>query len=723
RHTRALLVLSVALQLLKENFHKRQQLDYSGGVPLLAPAEEPGRRLRAASSVYPEGATRGLPSWLAFDKQALRFEAYFREAVPEAPDESDRIRTCRIYFYPEDDTIQVVEPKYKNSGLAQGTLIGRQRIPLPPPDHERFYNVFHFNLNRQVALFSRIFTVTDCDQFTRNFLAKCGVILNQPVAVPQDPYRRLREKMETSASPLRPYERRDTLKQFLEHDGKVLRFLCLWDEKRAAGGDTRQLLLLRYFLADDTVDIRRVGGGAAFLRRGKLPKQTQERRNLPGEASERTVLNVRGDRFLLDSLKTGAAREEFYKDCDLTLGGELNVWGRKVIIADCDDFTKDFYRAKYGVEDFKPVQYESPAGPDPPGPVPPYNGFGSEEDSLGSCGRLLPKPPQKDLLKFLHYDRCGLESNVLKFSAKMESGSQADGDRDFVVSFHLSDDTISVFERSHKNSGLPGGMFLSRARVKKPGQESFKSEPSRYFGARDLRVGAALGLNGRRFRLLDADEYTLNFMERHAEQFPDANIDAVLAKLGSVPEEKQREIRNFLTHSDPSNTGFVTFDSFRSLQTATDCGLSEHEVLVLARSFAERRRPREDVGLTLAAAQHVLKKKNFDRLPDMRRVFQHRDVEGTGHASVKDARTVCKSFQLPLSDKLLAHLLRSFADGERLDYGAFLSAVDWLERPAPPATPDDILKFDVTLRSDDGGVKNINYSSLLRRAFPGEARD
>lgn len=50
----------------------------------------------------------------------------------------------------------------------------------------------------------------------------------------------------------------------------------------------------------------------------------------------------------LSPLQTGAVHEEFYKDCDLAIGGEVNVFGRRVIITDCDDHTKDFYRSKYG---------------------------------------------------------------------------------------------------------------------------------------------------------------------------------------------------------------------------------------------------------------------------------------------------------------------------------------------------------------------------------------
>lgn len=49
--------------------------------------------------------------------------------------------------------------------------------------------------------------------------------------------------------------------------------------------------------------------------------------------------------------------------------------------------------------------YKAPPAPKPLRPVPPYNGFGSEEDSLSPCLGLLPKPPQKDFCKFMEKDR------------------------------------------------------------------------------------------------------------------------------------------------------------------------------------------------------------------------------------------------------------------------------------------------------------------------------
>ena len=36
---------------------------------------------------------------------------------------------AQIYYYLEDDTISVVEPEQPNSGMPQGKLIKRQRLP------------------------------------------------------------------------------------------------------------------------------------------------------------------------------------------------------------------------------------------------------------------------------------------------------------------------------------------------------------------------------------------------------------------------------------------------------------------------------------------------------------------------------------------------------------------------------------------------------------------
>jgi len=47
-------------------------------------------------------------------------------------------------------------------------------------------------------------------------------------------------------------------------------------------------------------------------------------------------------------------------------------------------------------------------------PLPPYNGFGSLEDSRQNCLTLRPKPPKKDILKMLENQHM-----VLRYTARM----------------------------------------------------------------------------------------------------------------------------------------------------------------------------------------------------------------------------------------------------------------------------------------------------------------
>lgn len=102
---------------------------------------------------------------------------------------------------------------------------------------------------------------------------------------------------------------------------------------------------------------------------------------------------------------------------------------------------------------------------------PPYNGIGSDEDSLSSCLYLIPKPPRKDFERFMdkdrwvwlltppfshlnvHTSRQGLDSNILRFVAQLETTRPIDMDRRFIIFYYLADGTIAVYEPPQRNSG------------------------------------------------------------------------------------------------------------------------------------------------------------------------------------------------------------------------------------------------------------------------------
>ncbi|KAH1186802.1 EF-hand domain-containing family member C2 isoform X1 [Mauremys mutica] len=726
----------------KEKFHKSQHWGYCNKIAMLVAEDKPGiggeplhgQKLKPKYSVFPRGVGSDAPSWVAFDKQVLSFDAYFDEEVPEKNQELYRIRHCKIYFYLEDDTIQVVEPQVKNSGIPQGTIVRRHRIPLPPPNEDQFYTVDYFNINTEVIFYARRYKIVDCDQFTKIFLRKLGVRLNPPAYHPEDPYTRDRQKIADSMKPLRPYERCDTLRQFLEYDGHVLRFYCIWDDTESTFGDPRELIL-HYFLADDTIEIKEVipvnsGRDALplFLSRKKLPKYAPAGLYQPGAITDRTVLNVFGGlvgnkgRYILDNRKTGTVHQEFYKDSDLTIGAVINVWGRRVKLCDCDEFTKEYYMTKYGIKDFTPIPFKAPPPPKIEKKFPPYTGFGSEEDSLCSCLSLLPQPPQKDFKKFMEKDRKGLESNLLRFLAKFITDNPIDKDRQFIISYFLSDDTISVFETPQRNTGILGGKFLERSRIKKPGQELFKSEISEYFKAQDLFVGAKVCFHGHNFLLVDADEYAFNYMEKHADEFPMANISLILNKLKAIGEPSSREIKQIFAATDPEHSNVIEYNPFRNLMVNITGGkLSEHEIMTIGRHYSEQNEFEMDINFLLAVAQEQLKKNSFENFGQLSATFIYNDREKCGLLPHEKCRTICKSFRLPLADDLLRALLTMFEDGkEQVDYKKFVNGLNWRENPVPTF---QTIKVPIEYEDDWSGqppslpVKRIKYLPLIEDVF------
>ncbi|EDQ91296.1 uncharacterized protein MONBRDRAFT_15233, partial [Monosiga brevicollis MX1] len=455
------------------------------------------------------------PAWIAYDRQTLCFDAYFQEAVHEKREENYRVRACKIYFFPADDTIEVIEPRKPNSGLPQGKLLRRHRVPKPAPNDDDFFKVDDFNLGEQVTFYGRTFMIVDCDAFTRDFLTRLGFEVGEAQPMPDDPYARLRADQHEAQVPLRPYERQDKLKKFLDNDRCVLRFYAVWDDT-GNGESERRYMIVHYFLADDTVEVREVqqnnsgrDGPGIFLKRQKLPKARPDHSHsvaAPGAVTSRTLLNVFAKdgmkgRSILDSLQLGDGTSAHYTDRDLEVGCTINVFGRQMLLCDCDDFTKRYYRDTFGIEDFAPVELEEPVKQVFEAPIPPHTGIGSDEDSLVSVNHLIPKPPKKEFGKWFKEG-----SNKLQFTARFDTSDSIDGPRRFTISYFLADDTISVFEVAQRNSGVMGGKFIERRPLK-------TADKSRRLNLFDFVVGNPINLNSFRFIIIDASDFTYQYLE------------------------------------------------------------------------------------------------------------------------------------------------------------------------------------------------------------------
>ncbi|XP_051951704.1 EF-hand domain-containing protein 1 [Xyrauchen texanus] len=459
-----------------------------------------------------------IPAHAAYDKKVLRFYGYFQQPVLHSPDEKFRVRPVVIYYYLEDDSMGVIEPPVENSGIPQGKLIKRQR--LTKNQHGEFYNWKDLNLCMDMNLYGTVYRITHCDPFTQDFMESQGIVLNEPESIPSDPYTTLRTQ--TQQTHATPYEHNHQLEHFLTKDRQVLRFFALWDDSDSIFRDKRSVTL-HYYLVDNSIEIcehQEPNSGRdpfpVLLRRQRVPKHIKPTcEPFPSCVLEVSKVDV----------------QEYFSPEDFRVGEELTLMGRRFLLYDCDGFTWKYFQQNHPEIQIKPVTVQTSTQRDSKKVIPPYNGFGSLEDSLQNCLSLIPEPPKKDVIKLLENDH-----KVLRYAARLDSQNPLDEGRRFILSYYLSNDMISIFERSTRNSGIMGGKFLEKTHVPKPG--SVVENPE-YYGPADFSIGATLEVFGHRFVLTDADRYVLNYLESVPNHIPEHMLSSLRQRFGVSQTSEQ----------------------------------------------------------------------------------------------------------------------------------------------------------------------------------------
>ncbi|KAG4084716.1 hypothetical protein H8356DRAFT_1346354 [Neocallimastix lanati (nom. inval.)] len=251
----------------------------------------------------------------------LRFFGYYKESTYQSY-EQYHLRKVVIYYYLEDNTMRVNEPQTKNSKICS-----------------KFYIPKDFNIGINIQLYAKTIRIVDCDEFTRRYYKEIEKIdLNPTEMMPEDPYQLERKR------PLRiksNEQKNYPLTNFLEYDRKVLRFYCVWDNRkihRQNNGRNRPSLLLK---------------------KQQLPKVFIDMNDI--ESSEK------------------------YRWSDFKIGSVINFLRRKCLIYDCDEDTRSYFMKHLGMsaDELKPyIVPKEKAAQIPKQTSPQYNGFGSDEDSL-----------------------------------------------------------------------------------------------------------------------------------------------------------------------------------------------------------------------------------------------------------------------------------------------------------------------------------------------------
>ncbi|KAF4677744.1 EF-hand domain (C-terminal) containing [Perkinsus chesapeaki] len=494
------------------------------------------------------------PAWIQHDKQVLRYYAYFQEPVVESPTENFRIRKCTILYYLEDGSLQISEPKIINSGMQQGSFLKRHRVE--HPDGGGYYGPENLRCGITITVYGRVFKVTGCDKFTKDFYSQHGLDIGEECETPVDQYTAGKCKSAEEAQKPIPEAVREQkvynemilgggrtnpkMKQYLENDRKVLRFYAYWDDKTRYG--TRQYYTIHFFLVDDTLEIlethtRNSGRDRypTFYKRAPLLKKP---------------IPVHTPGMFVDEMQeaydeTGGKMQ--YSPYDLSTGASLSVYGRDFFIYDCDSGTREFYKKFNGnpqeaveLDVEPPTHYELTK--------PPHIGIGLEEDSIGSCYSLRPKPPRQDMVKkMLNSGR------ILRFEARMANNQPEDENRRFIIGVYLADDQVAVWEMKCRNSGQTEGKFSEKSRKRNPATGKWSdlcglpdSPVATRFSPSEFYVGATVTIVAVPFYIVRADEYSLKYMEQQgsAAGFHYSDMSTIakkLAPLESCPEFVSRE--------------------------------------------------------------------------------------------------------------------------------------------------------------------------------------
>jgi len=505
---------------------------------------------------------RVAPAWLKHDKQVLRFYAFFQEAVCERADENSRYRHCVIMYCMEDGTIRISEPKVENSGMPQGQFLKRHRVQRA--DGSGFLGPGDFRVSEDIMIYGRNFHITGADRFTRWFFEENGIELGPDEPVVEDLWEKNYKFTKTAekgglavsrnvveAKQMHSYMMGQpppgrALTQFLENDRKVLRFKAYWDDTTLYGA--RIYVVAHYYLANNTVEVNEAHSRNSgrwdtpvFYRRAPLLKENRVNA-YPGMLEPDEV------RYLPE---------------DFLVGGEFHIWGRKFVIYDCDDFTRQFYHEYMGVDQKEAIiDVEPPPIKHAALPPPPHNGVGREEDSLLNVLMVQPKPPRQDLVRLMT-----LSGEILRFECKMVNGQPEDEIRKLIIGFFPADDMVAVWELPGRNSGFIGGKFCEKSRM-------INVDTGKFFELTDLAVGKYVTINAHPMLITRADEHTLQYTEAHPEIFPYA--DPMLCASRLAPARDAPEL------NDPSG---IDPDTLKEVALNYGIDLIDHELITLLRFF------------------------------------------------------------------------------------------------------------------------------------------
>lgn len=208
-------------------------------------------------------------------------------------------------------------------------------------------------------------------------------------------------------------------------------------------------------------------------------------------------------------------------------------------------------------------------------PIPPHNGYGTEEDSILNVKYLNFQYKVREN----YVDKFKRDKHILRYLCKLVSPIPSDEERSFLLSFYCRDDAIQVYEIAGRNSGRKSCKFYEKQRVKNP-------YTNKYYTEKDFVIGNCIYINKYIFKLVEMDEYTRKYMISNPEVFRDADIKNVVNRIRLGCNEFN-DFEEFLIHLiyviDPKCTHYVTKEDIVNGIKSFGIYLSEQETATLVK--------------------------------------------------------------------------------------------------------------------------------------------
>ncbi|XP_055924475.1 EF-hand domain-containing family member C2-like [Argiope bruennichi] len=721
----------------------------------------------------------GKPTYLKFlnekdifkNKNApiLKFYASFDDRGEPARDRW-RFRDCHVLYFVEDGMIKVYEPKQRNSGMDQDIIISKNLIPKPDGG---YYSLEDLNIGETLILYGKSFKLVDCDPFTKNFLREMGYRVKTPEPPPVDPVTADRFEEDIHRLTTRkPFPKDRSGEQFLKNFPRSLHFYGIY-KRTDMQFEEKCYVSLYYQLYDGRIKIiddkkisehqvwpvKGVQKSHIILKPMHLPKKF-EIRTFDEIGRGRTILNLsatirdtRFKRLFMSNKDKGGflpdsnplkddPKTEYYKPEDLDLGNTIDVFGASVFLYDCDEYTKQFYKYEFDkvlvpvpLPDLELSRHHKLVYPQKFGsPIDTLCGWKEESlkghttfiSSYDTSSKTTNRANgSKVLLKFHLNCRDGCDGKTLRFLSRILTDHYIKKQNMYLIAFYLEDDTIEITKLSsdltHRYKF--GDTYLRRMKVVKPTTNPLNSNNC-FYQKTDFFIGSVICVNTEQFYLFDADEYTLDFMSRHSNEFPHSNLAILVNKFREFLREKACSLQTMFEAADTINSGEISYNDFSSIirqhiPKEESIVIPEQELITLARCSCSE----DYIGFQfedlVSKIQFELKRQgfqDFDKLKEQFEMFDLKYGNRTGFFPTAHVYEILLSCPLKIHKDLLKFFVFKFPKKDGLiDYRKVVECLDYIKNPSkkPDHTP-----YSIYLNwSEVEKVKNIariNYRSFLK---------